>query len=80
MLLGSSELGRELTISLKRLGCKVVACDKYENAPAMQLADEALIFDMLEKEGATVLPGTQPPTQNERIIQAILDLIPELER
>ena len=47
MLLGSGELGRELTISLKRLGCKVVACDKYENAPAMQLADEALIFDML---------------------------------
>ena len=50
MLLGSGELGRELTISLKRLGCKVVACDKYEDAPAMQLADEALIFDMLDEE------------------------------
>ena len=50
MLLGSGELGRELTISLKRLGCKVVACDKYENAPAMQLADEALIFDMLDEK------------------------------
>lgn len=48
MLLGSGELGRELTISLKRLGCTVVACDRYENAPAMQLADKALVFDMLD--------------------------------
>ncbi|MGC6512570.1 MAG: formate-dependent phosphoribosylglycinamide formyltransferase [Parvibaculales bacterium] len=48
MLLGSGELGRELTISLKRLGCTVVACDRYENAPAMQVADAALVFDMLD--------------------------------
>ena len=48
MLLGSGELGRELTVSLKRLGCTVVACDRYENAPAMQLADAALVFDMLD--------------------------------
>lgn len=48
MLLGSGELGRELTISLKRLGCTVVACDRYEKAPAMQVADEALVFDMLD--------------------------------
>ncbi|HBQ22155.1 MAG TPA: phosphoribosylglycinamide formyltransferase 2, partial [Alphaproteobacteria bacterium] len=40
MLLGSGELGRELTISLKRLGCYVVACDRYARAPAMQVADE----------------------------------------
>lgn len=50
MLLGSGELGRELTISLKRLGCTVVACDRYENAPAMQVADQALVFDMLDAE------------------------------
>ncbi len=49
MLLGSGELGRELTISLKRLGCTVIACDRYENAPAMQLADRALVFDMLNE-------------------------------
>ena len=50
MLLGSGELGRELTISLKRLGCTVVACDRYENAPAMQVADKALVFDMLDAD------------------------------
>ena len=47
MLLGSGELGRELVISLKRLGCTVIACDRYENAPAMQVADRAMVFDML---------------------------------
>ena len=47
MLLGAGELGRELTISLKRLGCTVTACDRYENAPAMQVADRFLVFDML---------------------------------
>jgi len=50
MLLGSGELGRELTISLKRLGCHVVACDRYARAPAMQLADECRVFDMLDAE------------------------------
>ncbi len=46
MILGSGELGKELTIAAKRLGCFVIACDKYSNAPAMQVADEALVFDM----------------------------------
>ena len=50
MLLGSGELGRELTISLKRLGCFVVACDSYERAPAMQVADHSIVFDMLDAE------------------------------
>lgn len=49
MLLGAGELGRELTISLKRLGCTVIACDHYENAPAMQVSDMALVFDMLNE-------------------------------
>ena len=49
MLLGAGELGRELTISLKRLGCTVIACDRYENAPAMQVADRAMVFDMLNE-------------------------------
>lgn len=48
LLLGSGELGKELTISLKRLGCYVVACDSYDNAPAMQVADEKDVFDMLD--------------------------------
>jgi phosphoribosylglycinamide formyltransferase 2 len=48
MLLGSGELGREFTIAAKRLGCRVIACDRYENAPAMQLADAFEVFAMLD--------------------------------
>jgi phosphoribosylglycinamide formyltransferase 2 len=48
MLLGSGELGKELTISLKRLGHYVIACDNYNKAPAMQVADERDVFDMLD--------------------------------
>ena len=48
MLLGSGELGREFAIAAKRLGCRIVACDRYENAPAMQLADAFEVFPMLE--------------------------------
>jgi phosphoribosylglycinamide formyltransferase 2 len=48
MLLGSGELGREFTIAAKRLGCRVIACDRYDNAPAMQLADEREVFPMLD--------------------------------
>ncbi len=48
LLLGSGELGKEFTISAKRLGCEVVACDKYANAPAMQVADGSVVLDMLD--------------------------------
>jgi phosphoribosylglycinamide formyltransferase 2 len=48
LLLGSGELGREFVISAKRLGAHVVACDSYAGAPAMQVADEAEIFSMLD--------------------------------
>ncbi|HLT77417.1 MAG TPA: formate-dependent phosphoribosylglycinamide formyltransferase [Ferrovibrio sp.] len=48
LLLGSGELGREFTISAKRLGAHVVACDSYAGAPAMQMADEAEVFSMLD--------------------------------
>lgn len=47
LLLGSGELGKELTIALKRLGQYVVACDSYDDAPAMQVADEREVIDML---------------------------------
>ncbi len=47
MLLGSGELGKEVTISAKRLGTKIIAVDRYENAPAMQVADEFEVIDML---------------------------------
>jgi phosphoribosylglycinamide formyltransferase 2 len=49
LLLGSGELGKEFVISAKRLGCRVVACDSYAGAPAMQVADEACVFSMLDE-------------------------------
>ena len=48
MLLGSGELGREFAIAAKRLGCRVIACDRYAGAPAMQLADASEVFPMLD--------------------------------
>lgn len=48
LLLGAGELGKELAIELKRLGCEVIACDRYENAPAMQVADHCHTFSMLD--------------------------------
>src|SRR3954463_1007941 len=48
MLLGAGELGRELAIAAKRLGCRVIACDRYADAPAMQLSDAFEVFPMLD--------------------------------
>ncbi len=48
MLLGSGELGRELVISLQRMGQYVIAVDNYENAPAMQLAQTYEVINMLD--------------------------------
>ena len=48
LLLGSGELGKEFTIAAKRAGQYVIACDSYDNAPAMQVADEREVFSMLD--------------------------------
>ena len=48
MLLGSGELGREFAIAAKRLGCRVIACDRYADAPAMQVSDAFEVFPMLD--------------------------------
>ena len=48
LLLGSGELGREFVIAAKRAGQYVIACDRYDNAPAMQVADEREVFSMLD--------------------------------
>src|ERR1035437_8195223 len=47
LLLGSGELGKEFVIAAKRLGQYIVAVDSYDNAPAMQVADEREVIDML---------------------------------
>ncbi len=48
LLLGSGELGKEFVIACQRKGRYVIACDKYDNAPAMQVADERRVFNMLD--------------------------------
>lgn len=50
LLLGSGELGKEFVIAAKRAGQYVIACDRYANAPAMQVADESEVFNMLDGE------------------------------
>lgn len=48
LLLGSGELGKEVAIELQRLGVEVIACDKYQGAPAMQVAHRDYVFNMLD--------------------------------
>ena len=48
LLLGSGELGKEVAIELQRYGVEVVACDRYANAPAMQIAHRSYVFNMLD--------------------------------
>lgn len=48
LLLGSGELGKEVAIELMRFGVEVVACDKYANAPAMQVAHRCHVLNMLD--------------------------------
>ncbi len=55
LLLGSGELGRELTISLKRLGSHVIAVDSHAHAPAMQVADEARVINMSDADELAAL-------------------------
>ncbi len=49
LLLGSGELGKEVALELQRYGVEVVACDKYANAPAMQVAHRSHVFNMLDE-------------------------------
>ena len=48
LLLGSGELGKEVAIELQRYGVEVIACDRYPNAPAMQIAQRSHVFPMLD--------------------------------
>lgn len=61
MLLGSGELGRELVISLKRLGQYVIAVDNYDDAPAMQVADEREVINMLHAHSLDELVEKHQP-------------------
>src|SRR5688572_18806785 len=48
MLLGSGELGKEVAIELQRFGCEVIAVDRYDHAPAMQVAHRSHTINMLD--------------------------------
>ena len=62
LLLGSGELGKEVSIELMRLGCEVIAVDRYANAPAMQVAHRSHVIDMLDGAGIRgVVEQVQPP-------------------
>ena len=50
MLLGSGELGKEVAIAAQRLGCRVIACDRYAAAPAMRVADVAEVLPMTDAD------------------------------
>ena len=61
LVLGSGELGREFVIAAKRAGQYVVACDRYDNAPAMQVADEREIFSMLDGDALAAVVNKHKP-------------------
>lgn len=71
LLLGSGELGREFTISAKRLGARVIACDSYADAPAMQVADSAEIFSMLDGAALRAVVLKHQPTHIVPEVEAI---------
>lgn len=50
MILGSGELGKEFVLSAQRLGCTCIAVDRYENAPAMQVAHQSVVINMQDPE------------------------------
>ena len=69
LLLGSGELGKEVAIELQRLGVEVVACDKYANAPAMQIAHRSYVFNMLDGDRLREVVELEKPDH----------IIPEIE-
>lgn len=61
LLLGSGELGKEFVIACKRKGQYVIACDAYEHAPAMQVADECEVFNMLDGDALMAVVNKHKP-------------------
>ena len=81
LLLGSGELGKEFTISAKRLGCHVVACDSYAGAPAMQVADQSCVFSMLDEKALRTVIAEHKPDLIVPEIEAIrTEVLLEVEK
>lgn len=80
MLLGSGELGKEVTIALQRLGVEAHAVDRYENAPAHQVAHKAYVIDMANPEAVKQLANDIKPHLIVPEIEAIAtDALADLE-
>ncbi len=71
LLLGSGELGKELVIALKRLGQTVIAADSYAGAPAMQVADDFEVLDMLNAAALDAIVAKHQPDLIVPEIEAI---------
>ena len=71
LLLGSGELGKELVVALQRYGQYVIAVDSYENAPAMQVAHEFEVIDMLDGNALDGLVAKHQPDLVVPEIEAI---------
>ncbi|EHU4933614.1 formate-dependent phosphoribosylglycinamide formyltransferase [Vibrio vulnificus] len=80
LLLGSGELGKEVAIECQRLGLEVIACDRYPDAPAMQVAHRSYVFDMLDAiELEKVIAAEQPAFVVPEIEAIATDKLVELE-
>ena len=80
MMLGSGELGKEVVIELQRLGVEVIAVDRYENAPAQQVAHRAYTISMLDGKALRALVGQEKPDFIVPEVEAIAtDTLVELE-
>jgi phosphoribosylglycinamide formyltransferase 2 len=71
LLLGSGELGKEVAIELQRFGVEVIACDRYENAPAMQVAHRSHVLRMLDPEALRAVIALEKPDLVVPEIEAI---------
>ncbi|EIT7142781.1 formate-dependent phosphoribosylglycinamide formyltransferase [Vibrio vulnificus] len=80
LLLGSGELGKEVAIECQRLGLEVIACDRYPDAPAMQVAHRSYVFDMLDaSELEKVIAAERPAFVVPEIEAIATDKLVELE-
>ncbi|WP_237056145.1 formate-dependent phosphoribosylglycinamide formyltransferase [Microbulbifer sediminum] len=80
LLCGAGELGKEVVIELQRLGCEVIAVDRYANAPAMQVADRSHVINMLDGEALRGVIEQERPHLVVPEIEAIAtDTLAELE-
>lgn len=71
MLLGSGELGKEVVIEAQRLGVEVIAVDRYQDAPAMQMAHRSHVINMLDGDALKELVRRERPTYIVPEIEAI---------